>query len=159
MIYHQVGLDDGIDHPGTLGIVGHADDRRPHRGEVDNRRDAGEVLQDDPSRHERGLAAAGLLRVVAGQAAHVFVGYRGAVVTAQCGLQQHLDRVGDRVEVADVGQGVEAGDPTLAERGLHRGEGVEGIAHAVECTERFPGTRHRFASGSRASRGAPGTLR
>ena len=48
----QVGRDERVDRRRVAAQVHH---RIPHRREVDHRRDAGEVLEDDPRGHERDL--------------------------------------------------------------------------------------------------------
>ena len=74
VIDHQIGLDLRIDLGGGAGVTGHVHDRGSHRGEVDDGRYAGEVLEHDPGRLVDNLGLAHLGGVVLGNGAHVFVG-------------------------------------------------------------------------------------
>jgi hypothetical protein len=62
----------------------------PHRGQVDHRRDAGQVLQDDPGRGELDLGVGLLARIPPGERRHVVGGDVDAVLVAEQVLQQDL---------------------------------------------------------------------
>ena len=66
----EVDRDERVDPPRVAAHLGH---RVAHRGEVDDARHAGEVLEDDPGRHERQLHLAGTRRVPGCERAHVVV--------------------------------------------------------------------------------------
>ena len=60
----------------------------PHRGQVDHRGDARQVLQDDPGRGELDLGVGLLVRIPLGQRAHVIGADVDAVLVAEQVLQQ-----------------------------------------------------------------------
>ena len=67
---HRVVDDEvgGRERVDLLGVAAQRRDRLAHRGEVDDRRDAGEVLQEDARGLERDLAVGRLLRVARARA-------------------------------------------------------------------------------------------
>ena len=109
----QVGGDERVDPGRVAAEVGH---RVAHRGQVDDRRNAGEVLEDHPRRHERQLD------VVAGRRPGSPPGERldvsrsddPAAGVAEGVLEQDLDRHRDpsevHTEVFESAQPVEVGE-------------------------------------------------
>ena len=120
--------------PGTSGSIfsaaapaGHGG--VAHRGDIDEQRHAGEVLQDDAGDGERDLVFAGVLGVLVGEVPDVGLGDLAAVDVAQDGLEDDPD--GDR-ELGEVRE------PLLGEGG----KGVElafGAGAGGECAERVHG--------------------
>ncbi len=97
---------------------------RAHGGQVDDRRDTGEVLEDDPPGNERDLNLADRHCVVNGEGAHVGFGHQVAVEMAQRRLEQNLDRVGEAINVSE---GIESVDGALTERSGDPLGGTEGV--------------------------------
>ena len=89
VVDHQFGRAQRID---PLGIAAERDHRLTHRSEVDDTRDAGEVLHEHPRRGELNFGVGLTLRVPPGERAHVVGGDVGAVFGAQQILEQHLQR-------------------------------------------------------------------
>ncbi len=98
--------DDGVvdDHLGgrervdlrrVTAEVGH---RLTHRGQVDDARDAGEVLHDHARRRELDLLARVRVGVPPGDRQDVVGGDVGAVLGAEQVLEQHLQREGKRLD-------------------------------------------------------------
>ena len=125
VVDHQVDVDERVDRCRIAADLLH---RVAHRGQVDDRRDAGEVLHQHPRRLERDLDAGLGLRVPLRDRLDVVAGDRLAVLEPQHVLQQHLDRVGQAGDVELLLQGIEAVDPVLAAAGLERVAGFEGVA-------------------------------
>ena len=132
--------NERIDARGIAAEVGH---RVAHRGEVDDRGHAREVLEQDargherdfglggePGRHEaRVSTSAGVDQPAAGMAERV--------------LEQDLERDGRRLEVDPVAQRGEP--PVIRQAGAERGAGAEGIRtwHAGEPLRWIDSTRGR----------------
>ncbi len=91
MIDNQLGGQQRI-HP--LGIAAHLHDRIAHRGEIDDRRHAREVLEQHTRRHERDFLIRHLARVPAGQLLDVLGPDHAAVFAPQQVLEQDLERIG-----------------------------------------------------------------
>src|SRR5690606_33074853 len=122
VVDHQIGRDERS-HGG--GVPAELFDSVAHRGQVDDGRYAGEVLHQDPGRHEGDLPV-GATAVPAGEELDVLSGDADAVLVAEQVLQQHLhaegetaDRVPERVEAVDLQRPV-------SDR--QRGSGVEAVA-------------------------------
>lgn len=98
VIDDQIDGHDGID---AIGLAAQASHGGAHGGQIDDRRHAGEVLQDDPSRFEGYLERLGHLRRPAGQSLDVFGRYCVAVCGSQHGLQKYSDR---KRQLVDVGE-------------------------------------------------------
>ena len=81
-----------------LGSPTQTVDCRPQCGQVDDRRDAREVLEDHAGRRERNVAPLRLGWIPTGQTCHVVFGDELTVDIPQDGLEQHLDREGHAVE-------------------------------------------------------------
>ena len=86
----QLGGRQRVDLLRVAAEVGH---RLAHGGQVDDARDAGEVLHQHPRRRELDLGVRLGRRVPVGQRPHVVGGDVGAVLGAQQVLEQHLQRV------------------------------------------------------------------
>jgi hypothetical protein len=115
----QVHRHERVDAPRVAPGALH---RGAHRRQVDDRGDAGKVLEDHPRRLEGQFRRLRLLRVPRGQVAHVLFGHLEVVRVAQATLQQHLDRKG---------QLIEAPQPHLREAG--EAEVVEITGFGGEC--------------------------
>ena len=119
-------VDDEVDRHQRIDLLGVAAQRLDavaHRGEVDHRRHAGEVLHQDAGRAEADFLAGLALVVEPGdEILDVGLGDRAPVLVAQQVLEQHLHREG---QLRDAGQAVLLGV----------GQGVIGVALAadVEC--------------------------
>ena len=116
---HRVVDDevDGDERVDAAGIAAPAGNRVAHRGQVDDGRDAGQVLHDHARRHEREVRVRGRLGPRR-QGVDVRLGDVLAVDAAQQVLEQHAHRVRERVRVD---QAVDAVD---------RLAGREGVAHS-----------------------------
>ena len=101
-----------------------------HGGQVDDGRDAGEVLEQDPARPEGDLADRDRLGVPVGQAQDVVGGDRRAVLVAEQVLQQDLQRERQPRQVDPrVSEAVEPEDAEGPVVHLQRREGVEAVRH------------------------------
>ena len=88
-------VDDEIDRHQRIDLLGIAAERLhgvAHGGEIDHRRDAGEVLHQHARRPERDLAIRGLGLEPLRERLQVLLGDAAAVFVAQQILQQHLHR-------------------------------------------------------------------
>ncbi len=98
--------DDGVvdDHLGRgqrvdlVRIAAEGGDGLPHGGQVDDTRDAGEVLHEDAGRRELDLDARIGGRVPVAECFDVVLGDVGAVFGAQQVLGEHLERVGEPLD-------------------------------------------------------------
>ncbi len=79
-------------------------DRLAHGGQVDHTRHAGEVLHDHPRRGELDLGVGCRVRVPVAELADVLGGDVRAVLGAQQVLEQHLERVRQRLSALDTRQ-------------------------------------------------------
>ncbi len=120
---------DGQQRVDLLRIAAEVVDRVAHRGEVDDRRDAGEVLQEHAARRERDLLRGLRARDPAGDCLDVGGGDVRAVLHAQHVLEEHAQRVRKPEDVVARLQRVEAED--LATRAAD----VEGRARAERCSD------------------------
>ncbi len=92
----HLGGRERVDLGRVAAEVGH---RLTHRGEVDDARDAGEVLHDHARRRELDLLAGVGIRVPAGDRLDVVGGDVGAVLGAEQVLQQHLEAEREALDV------------------------------------------------------------
>ena len=99
-----------------LRIAAEPHDAVAHRGEIDDRRHAGEVLQQHPRRRERDLLLRPRRDVPAGERLDVVGVDEPAVLAAQQVLEQDLQRVRQPRDVREAG---------LLER--RQAEDVEGV--------------------------------
>ncbi len=81
-----------------LRVAAHFHHRIPHRGEIDDRRYAGEVLQQDARRHERDLFVRKLQRLPSGELLDIGAADGVAVFPPQQVLEQDLERVGQAAD-------------------------------------------------------------
>jgi hypothetical protein len=127
----EVDRDQRVDR---LRIAPHPLHRAPQGGQVDDRRDAGEVLQDDASRLERHLELRRGRRIVGREPPDVVRRHVVAVLVPQQALEQDLDR---ERQPRDVAQPVllELREAVVVRRPAARLEGGAG-AEAVLGDER-----------------------
>ena len=144
MVDHQVAGGQRVDPAGGLRVAGHAHDGVPHGGQVHQRRYPGEVLQHHPPRRERDFGGGHFGRVVGGEGQNVFFVYRPSVAVAQGRLQQHLDGIGQGVDVPMVAQGVQAVNGPAAEGRIYFPGGAERVVWGVHRIPRFSGCRRSF---------------
>ena len=123
----EVDVDERVDLLRVAADLGH---RVAHRGEVDDRRDAGEVLHQDPRRLERDLDARLGGGVPARDRLDRVGGRRDPVLEPQDVLQQHLQRVGEAGDVELALQRVEPEDLVRAASDLECRFSAEGVALA-----------------------------
>ena len=102
VVDHELGRDQRVDLRRVAAEVGH---RVPHRGEVDDGRHAGQVLEQDARRRERDLVRRLGLRVPARDRVDV-----GLVAVPEHVLEQHAQRVREPRDVVGGLQLVEAID-------------------------------------------------
>ena len=107
-------VDDQLDRlqrVDPVGVAAHRHHRVAHRGEVDHRGHAGEVLQQDASRHEGDLARRCGRRVPPAEEIDLLGGDDSAVLAAKEILEQDLERIGEaRKVVAALLERGQAGD-------------------------------------------------
>jgi hypothetical protein len=119
----EVRRDERVDSLRVAAELGH---RVAHDREVHNRRDAGEVLEDDPGRHERDLDIGPRPRTPRREGLDVLGADDPAAGMAEHVLEEDLER--DRclsgIE-AEPGQGVKA--IAVGEASAESGSGAEGI--------------------------------
>ncbi len=138
---HRV-IDDEINRHERLDdfrIAADARDRAAHRCEIDDERDAGEILQDDPCDHERDFLVSRLFGVPIRERFDVFALDFFAVAIAQDGLEHDSNADWQARDFAEAlllerGEGVEA--TGAAEAGvelLQGGEGVLTHAFRLNC--------------------------
>ena len=128
MIDYQVDRDQGV-HPLRRALIArHRDNGRSHRSEIDHRGDTGEVLEHNPSGHERDLGASDPGGVIGGDGGDVGGGDRGTVEMTQRRLQDDLYRIREVLRSFDR---VETGYLPGPERGFERGAGPEWIGGHV----------------------------
>jgi hypothetical protein len=91
VVDHEVRRHERVDQGRIAAEVGH---RVAHHGQVDDRRDTGEVLEDDPRRHERDLGLGRGAGPPRGQRLDVLGPHDPSAGVAQQVLEQDLE--GDR---------------------------------------------------------------
>jgi hypothetical protein len=109
MVDHQVDRLEWVD---PLRAAAEPRDGVAHRGEVDHRRHAGEVLEEDPARSKCDLLLCLVGGAPGGECGDVLRLHEGVVLVAQEVLEQHLQADGElpRPRPGDAVQGVEAED-------------------------------------------------
>ena len=136
----------------AAGVGPAAVDGGAQRGQVDDGRDAGQVLHEHARGHE-GELRAGMRRRPGRQRAHVLLADVLGAGAAQQVLEQHADGVGERQRVD---QAVEAVDSLAARERVAGAEGI-GVGHArnlVRCASFacMNGSRVRVPDGMSAGR-------
>src|SRR5205823_307320 len=89
MVDHEVA---GHQRLNLLGIAPHANHGTAQGGQIDDGGNAGKILQDDASRHERNFDLLGRFSVPVGQIADVAFVDDEIVEFAETGFEQHADR-------------------------------------------------------------------
>ena len=100
----EVGRDQRVDQARVAAEVGH---RVAHDGQVDDRRHAGEVLEQDPGRHERDLRLGGGARSPGEERLDILGADDRPTRMAEQVLQQDLDRHRERRQIDPIADGVE----------------------------------------------------
>jgi hypothetical protein len=100
-----------------------------HRCEIDDRRDAGEILEQDARRRELDLVRRIRLRVPARNRLHVLV-----PADAEGVLEQDLERVRESRHVVTRLERIEAEDLVLLAPDAQDGAGAEGVGHGTQST-------------------------
>ena len=128
MVDYQVDRDQWV-HPLRRALITrHRDYGRPHRREIDHRGDTGEVLEHNPSGHERDLGASDAGGVIGGDGGHVGGGHRGTSEMTKGRFQDDLYRIR---EVLRTFYRVETGYLPGPERSFECGAGPEWIGGHV----------------------------
>jgi hypothetical protein len=128
VVDHQVHRLERVD---ARRIAAHGAHGVPHRGEVDDRGDAREVLEEHPRRHEGDLVLGDALRVPGEQRLDVLAADAQAVLEAEQVLEQDLQR--DREPGGPLTEHVQAVDDEARARNHElatRAEGVGSCCHA-----------------------------
>ncbi len=122
MVDDQVGRHERVDPGRVAAQLGHG---VAHRGQIDHGRDAGEVLEDDPRRHERDLDLGRRpgARLPGGEGRDVLLADDAAAGVAEDVLEQDLHR--DR-QLAQVQGGYGAGRCRGPRDGRSRQAGAQG---------------------------------
>ena len=131
-------IDDEVDgHEGLdqLGIAAQFFYRGTHRREIDEERDAGEVLEDDSSDGEGDFDLGGRFRVPIGEVFDVFLADFDPVAVAQNGFEHDADRNGQARNIwegiLEGWQRVEFAFGPIAGR-----ESAEGVSHReMDCSK------------------------
>jgi hypothetical protein len=117
----ELGRSERVDLRCVAAQLGH---RLAHRREVDDRRNAGEVLHDDARRGELDLGVRFGLGVPGGERLDLFPGDHRPVLAAEQVLQQHLEAERQPVGALDGGEPV---DLVLGPAGLQRALRTEAV--------------------------------
>ena len=125
MVDDQIDGDQRVDAHRVAAGPG---DRRAHGGEVDDRRDAGEVLEQDAGGHEGALAVGdGAGPVPARDRLDVAIADRGCRRVADAVLEQDLERDRQPRDVTDASLG-ERGETVIGNPRQQFGPGAVGIS-------------------------------
>ena len=150
----EVGGDERVDEGGVATEVGH---RVAHDREVDDRGDAGEVLEEHPGRHERDLGLGRLARPPREQGLDILGADHRPAGVAEEVLEQDLDRDRQRREIDPAGHGVEPVE--VRQPCAETGARAEGIGEWVRGRHAAPPSstaQLRGVSRRRAGAPAPG---
>ena len=123
----EVGGHQRVDPRRVAAEVRH---RVAHRGEVDDRGHAGEVLEHDARGHERDLGLARAARAPGGERRDVLLADDAAAGVAQRVLEQDLERDRGPAEVdaeREAGRRERRQPVEVGEAGAERGAGAEGV--------------------------------
>ncbi len=143
VIDDEVGRDLRVDLGGGGFVSGHPNHRRPHRSEVDDGGNAGEVLENDAGRLVGDLRLPHLRCNIASHCMNVRVGDDPSIVIPERRLEENLDRIRQGIDVTETGEGIESIDRSFAERCVDR----------APCSERIVGVGHGAASQTSRGRG------
>ena len=127
MVDHQLNRLEGIDLP---GVSSHPLHRVAHRGQIDDRGDAGEILEEHPARSEGDLLRGDGLRVPRAEGLHV-VGRDGrSVLVAEQVFEQDFEREREPGKIhADRLQSVEAINLVGVAIDVNRRLGLKRVGH------------------------------
>ena len=131
MVDYQFHRLEGVD---AVRVAAKTNDPVPHRGEIDHRRDAGEVLQEDARRGEGDLFLHGALRVPPGQRLDVRGLDEPAVLVPEQVLEQDLHRERQTPDAGEAGgfEGGQAADLGARRASLERCARAEAVAGSHE---------------------------
>ena len=121
VVDHEVGGEERVDPRRVAAEVAHG---VAHRGEVDDRGHAGEVLEEDARRYERDVLRRLGLRVPARDRLHAPLVARPEAV-----LEQDPERVGQARDVVAALERVEPEDLVALASGVELGTGSEAVGH------------------------------
>jgi len=125
MVDDEIGRDQRVD-PGRIAAeVGH---RVAHRREVDDRRHAREVLENDPRRHERDLGGRRRARSPGGERLDIVGARHRAAGVAEDVLQEDLEGHRGPSQIDSVVEGAQPVD--IRQAGSERPSGPERIARS-----------------------------
>ncbi len=131
---HRV-VDDQLDRlqgVDAARISAHGAHGIAHRGEIDHRRHAGEVLQEDAPRHERDLLGRRRFRIPRGQRLDVFRAHHATILATQQILEQDAQRVRQTTEMeAAALERRQAIDSDLATARDERAATCKSVSHRV----------------------------
>ena len=151
VIYHQIDRYQRLD---DLRVFTHHGGGIAHRGEVNQQRHTGEILQHDACDDERNFFRARCIRLPVGQLADMRLGNFLAVVIAQHRFQHNADRNRQARNLAQsggfqCGQGIQCG--LFAAGELERCAGVEQIMRHMKAPNGHDKQRrdYRMSRGSR----------
>ena len=120
----QIDQDQRVD---PLGVAAEQLDGIAHGGQIDDARDAGEVLHDDAGGHEGQIARVGVGGLPAGQTLDVIFGDEIAIDVAQNGFEQNLDGEGQARQAGGQAQLGQAGQTVVLVLGVELSAGAEGV--------------------------------
>ena len=86
MIHHEIDWNQRLD---DFWIAAKPFHRASHRGEIDDQRNAGEILKNDSRNYERNLFIGRFLRIPVRQRLDIFALDFYAVAIPQCGLKHN----------------------------------------------------------------------
>jgi hypothetical protein len=130
VVDHQIGRNDRID---LCRIAPQSFDPVSHRGQVDNGGNAGEVLQDDPRRHERNVRP-GVCGTPRRDRLDVFLANVLSARMAQSVLQQDSDREREPIERGYESPVLQAGKAVEGRWALRKIDGREGAEGILSCS-------------------------
>ncbi len=111
--------------------------RIAHRGEIDDARHAGEILQHDACRHERDFGVGFLLRVPVRDRLDFLRRDIRAVLVAQQILEQDLHRIGQALEIETLAELGEAADLVVRAVDLEDVPGRKRVVHSMVLLASF----------------------
>ncbi len=158
VVDHELGRRERVD---PRGIAPHLSHRVTHRGQIDDRRHAGEVLHQDARGREGDLLAGLGLGVPAGERLDVGRRDRAVALGAKQVLEQHLQGEGEPRHVEATLKGLEAEDLIPPAAHLERVLGAKAVlrhvhlpGHLILYSDRPQSRRVVRAITARAEKGA-----